>query len=51
MNDDLNWNKLYRIGGIAAYAIVLIIQIQIFIFVVSQPPETIGGFFELFHEN
>jgi len=49
MNEELNWHKLYKIGGIAAFAIVFIIPIQIIIFAIFPPPETTMGFFELFH--
>ena len=51
MNTEFNWNKLYKIGGIAAFAIVVIILIQIVIFIVFPPPETPIGFIYLFHKN
>lgn len=51
MIEELNWGKLYKTGGIAAFAIVLIIPIQIAILAVFPPPETVLGFFKLFHEN
>lgn len=51
MNEEFNWHKLYKIGGIAAIAIVVIIPIQIVIFAVFPPPETTLGFLELFHGN
>ena len=51
MKEELNWHKLHKIGGIAAFIIVFIIPIQITIFVVFPPPVTTLGFFELFHEN
>lgn len=51
MNEKLNWGKLYKIGGIAAFAIVFLIPIQIVIFAAFPPPETTIGFFELFQEN
>ncbi|MHB9056756.1 MAG: hypothetical protein ACYC2P_11500 [Paludibacteraceae bacterium] len=50
-NGEFNWNKLYKIGGIAALLIVLIIPLQIIIFTLFPPPATTIGFFELFHEN
>lgn len=49
--EDLNWNKLYKTGGIAAIVIVLIIPIQVAIFAIFPPPETTIGFFELFNSN
>lgn len=51
MEAPYNWNKLYRIGGIAAFVVVSIIPIQIIIFVLFPLPETAKGFIDLFHEN
>lgn len=51
LNEELNWNKLYKTGGIAAIVIVLIIPIQVTIFAIFPPPETTIGFFELFNSN
>ena len=51
MNGELNWDKLCKVGGVAALVIVLLIPIQILFFVVYPPPETTLGFFELFHKN
>jgi hypothetical protein len=50
-NEELNWNKLYKVGGVAAIVIVLIIPIQLVIFALFPPPETTTGFFELFRKN
>ena len=50
-NEDLNWNKLYKVGGVAAIVIVLIIPIQLVIFTLFPPPETTMGFFELFRKH
>ncbi len=49
--EELNWDKLYKVGGIAAIVIVLIIPIQLLVFTVFPPPETTIGFFELFRDN
>jgi len=51
LNPDLNWEKLYKVGGISALVIVLIIPVQIIIFTLYPPPETTLGFFELFRDN
>lgn len=48
---ELNWNKLFKIGGIAAFIIVFIIPAQILIFTVYPPPQTTLEFFELFRKN
>lgn len=51
MEKEYNWNKLYRIAGLAALLIVLIIPFQVLIFSLFPPPEDSTGFIELFHEN
>jgi hypothetical protein len=51
MDKEYSWNKLYKIAGIAALVIVLIIPIQILIFSLFPPPEDSIGFIELFHDN
>lgn len=51
LNGEFNWDKLCKIGGIAALVIVSLIPIQIIIFTLFPPPETTIGFFKLFHEN
>jgi fumarate reductase subunit D len=42
---------LFRVGGIAALTIVLLIPIQIVIFVVWPPPNTVIGWFTLFQDS
>lgn len=51
LNEKLNWNKLYKLGGIAALAIVVLIPVQIAVFSLFPPPENVIGFFELFRKN
>lgn len=51
MDKEYNWNKLYKIAGLAALVIVLIIPIQILIFSMFPPPEDSIGFITLFHDN
>jgi len=49
---DMNeLKKLYKIAGIAAVMIVILIPVQIFIFGMYPPPNSPKGFFELFNEN
>jgi hypothetical protein len=45
------WMTLFRVGGIAALTIVLLIPIQIVIFVVWPPPNTVIGWFTLFQDS
>lgn len=51
IHEEYNWNKLYQIGGGAAFLIISIIPIQIIIFILFPPPETTIGFINLFKEN
>lgn len=51
MNKEYNWDKLYRIAGLAALVIVMIIPIQVLIFTVFPPPDDPIGFITLFHDN
>jgi hypothetical protein len=46
-----NYNKLYKIAGLAALVIVSIIPVQIAIFSLFPPPEDSIGFIVLFNEN
>jgi len=50
-NEDLRWNSLYKIGGIAVLLMILIIPIQIAIFSMAPPPSTAQGWFETFQNN
>lgn len=51
MNTDFNWKKLYKVAGISALVIVLIIPVQVVIFSVFPPPEDSISFIQLFHDN
>jgi hypothetical protein len=46
-----NWNDLYKIGGWAAIAMLVLIPIHILVFVISPPPATVEGYFALFQKN
>ena len=48
---SINFRPLYRIAQYFALAMIIIIPLQIIIFVISPPPETVKGFFELYHQN
>ena len=50
-NSQGNWNKLFKIGGIAAFFSVLLIPVQIFIFISWPPPIEIVDWFSLFQES
>ncbi len=46
-----NLKELYKIGGIMAIIIVILIPIQMFIFIVWPPPDNVLDFFDLFNKN
>ncbi len=46
-----NLKEFYKIGGIMAIIIVILIPIQMFIFVAWPPPDNALDFFDLFHKN
>jgi len=48
---DSSWKWLYKIAGIAALAIVVLIPIQSFIFITYPPPSTVIDYFTLFQNN
>lgn len=47
INEESRWKNLYRVGGTAALTVVGIMVVQIIIFVLWPPPETVEGFFAL----
>jgi len=42
---------VYKLGAIALLLIVALIPLQIIVFFISPPPETIDGFLDLYQEN
>lgn len=53
MNQDssISFRPLYCVARYFALAMLIIIPLQIVIYVISPPPATVIGFFELYHEN
>ena len=53
MNQGFKTNSqpLYRVARFLTMAMLIIIPLQIFIFVISPPPDTVKGFFELYHHH
>lgn len=47
----MKWKLLCRIAGISSIIIIVLIPIQITIFFISSPPESIESWFELFQNN
>jgi hypothetical protein len=46
-----NWSTLYKAGGAAALLSVLFFPIQIVVFLISPPPDTVAGWFALFQQS
>lgn len=45
------WRSLYRIGAVAAVAVLALVPVQAAVFIVWPPPTTVAGFFSLFERN
>jgi hypothetical protein len=48
---DPRWHWVYKIGGIAALIMALIIPLQLVVFIVAPPPSTVLGWFTLFQKS
>lgn len=48
---DPRWKTLFYLAAFAAVYVIILIPIQGIIFIVSPPPGTVLGFFELFQES
>jgi hypothetical protein len=46
-----NWDWLYKIGGAAALLSAVFFPIQIIVFLLNPPPDTVTGWFRLFQNN
>jgi len=49
--ENENWKPIYKLGGIACWSMLAIMIIQILIFIIWPPPESVVDFFDLFAEN
>lgn len=45
------WGTLYRVAGAVALVMAGFIPIQILVYVIWPPPQTVAGWYELFREN
>ena len=48
---DSDWKSLYRVGGVAALLMFVLIPVQSFIFIAYPPPSTVIDYFTLFQNN
>ena len=51
INRESSWQWLYKLGGAAAFAAVLIIPITIIVYIAWPPPDTVIGHFEQFQSS
>jgi hypothetical protein len=47
----INFQPLYRIAQFLALTMLILIPLQIVIYVIAPPPDTVKGFFELYQQN
>ncbi len=50
-NIHTSFQPLYRIAYLSTLGMLILIPIQIIVFVIAPPPDTVKGFFELFQVN
>jgi len=48
---DSDWRSLYKVGAWSAVAVLIFIPIQMVVFVVWPPPQSVADWFALFHES
>jgi hypothetical protein len=51
MGTDASWRPLYKVGAMAAIAVLALVPIQIAVYVVWPPPSTVGEWFALFQAH
>lgn len=47
----MSWTPVYRLTAKLSLLMLVLIPVQIAVFILSPPPETVLGFFELYHKN
>lgn len=48
---DGTWKSLYKVGGVAALTVVVFMLIQMIVFFLWPPPNSVVGWFALFQDN
>ena len=48
---DEKWSGLVRVGGFACIAMLVFTFVQIIVFIIWPPPDSVPGFFNLFQKN
>lgn len=47
----MNFQPLFRVSRFLTLVMLILIPLQIIIFLIAPPPDSVKGFFELFHQN
>lgn len=50
-NYEINFRPLYRVAQFLALSMLILIPLQIIIYVIAPPPDTVKGFFDLYRQN
>lgn len=48
---DIRWKGLYKVGGIAAIIMIVLIPVQSFMYILYPPSDTVNGYFTLLQRN
>lgn len=48
---ETRWKGLYKVGGVAALAMLVLMVVQIIVYIIWPPPSTVEGYFALFNNN
>jgi hypothetical protein len=48
---DAQWSSLYKIGGVAATISAVLIPVQVLVYIIWPPPNTVANWFELLQTN
>lgn len=51
ITEDGNWKTLYMTGGVSALVVLFMIPVQVVLYIIYPPPDTVAGFFAMMQEN
>lgn len=51
MSTDTSWRSLYKVGAVAAIAVLALVPLQIAVYMLWPPPSTVLGWFALFRAH
>lgn len=47
----INFQPLYHVAQFLALTMIILIPLQIVVYMIAPPPDTVKGFFELYQQN